>query len=451
MTPRLTPLFLLAATAAVVVASCGPTQPEPAPVPQAAPGGEVAHAVPAQPWADSGPGGLPSAPLPPDTVVSTMDVRVGVVIGVPEITLGGADPLVITDPAGGRLQDIIAGASWRVRSSGAGMTLSGPAGLDGGRVDAVVVSPLHPGQFVRIDGRNYRGEVAIIAGPAGLTAVNRLGIESYLAGVLSAEMGRRDPIEGQAVYAQAVISRTYAVRNRGKRRALGFDLYGTVADQVYGGVGSETAMSWEAVRATRAQVLTWRGRPIDAFFFSTCGGRTESGAAVFQLAGDPYLQSVSDVDGDGLAYCRFSPRFRWREEYSGDSLEAMLRRTLPGLTQLSSAAVSRVEAVKVSRRTPSGRVDAVEFRLGGRRAAVSGQAVRRAFLLPNGEMLRSTAFDIEERADGARVGWLAIDGRGAGHGVGFCQWGAVGRAREGQGYEQILMAYYPSTRLEQLN
>ena len=318
-------------------------------------------------------------------------------------------------------------------------------------MDAIVITPLHPGQFVQIDGRDYRGEVTIIVGPSGLTAVNRLGIESYLAGVLSAEMGRRESIETQAVYAQAVISRTYAVRNQGKRRALGFDLYGTVADQVYGGVGSETAMSWEAVRGTRAQIITWQGRPIDAFFYSTCGGRTESGVAVFQLAGDPYLKSVSDVDRDGLAYCRFSPRFRWREEYSGDSLEAMLRRTLPGLTQVSPAAMNDVEDVKVSKRTPSGRVDAVEFRLRGQRVTVSGQAVRRAFLLSSGEILRSTAFDIDERADGTRVSWLAIDGRGAGHGVGFCQWGAVGRAREGQGYEQILGAYYPSTRIERLN
>jgi stage II sporulation protein D len=129
----------------------------------------------------------------------------------------------------------------------------------------------------------------------------------------------------------------------------------------------------------------------------------------------------------------------------------MLRRTLPGLTQVSASSISRVEDVKVSRRTPSGRVAAVEFKLNGRRVSVSGQAVRRAFRLQDGGMLRSTAFDVQERADGARVSWLAIDGGGAGHGVGFCQWGAVGRARDGQDYGQILAAYYPSTRVERLN
>lgn len=449
MTLRFTPLFLAAAAAAVAVASCGPTQPASSPVPQATTP-DTARAA-ARPAVDSGPGGPPAFPLPPDTVVSTSDVRIGIAVGASELWLGGGGPLVITDPSGARVQDVIEGASWRVRPAGAGMTLAGPAGLDGGRLDAIVITPLHPGQFVRIDGRDYRGEVSVIPGPTGLTAVNRLGLESYLAGVLSAEMGRRDPTEEQAMYAQAVISRTYAIRNSGKRRALGFDLYANVSDQVYGGVGAETDQSWEAVRATRAEIVTWNGRPIDAFFYSTCGGQTESGAAVFQLAGTPYLKSVSDLDRDGLAYCRFSPRFRWREEYSGDSLEAMLRRTLPGVTSIKAPDVSRIEDVTVSRRTPSGRVETIEFRLDGRRVSVSGQAVRRAFLLPDGGILRSTAFDVQERADGSRVSWLAIDGRGSGHGVGFCQWGAVGRARDGQSYGQILLAYYPSTRVERLN
>ena len=445
---RATPVLLAAAGVAVAIASCGPTTPPAPPEPVAA----VPPApVPGPGIIDSAAAGRPAAPLPPDTVVSTSDIRIGLVVGAREVRLGGGGPLVVADPAGVRLLDIIEGATWAVRPAGGGMALAGPAGLDGGRADALVVTPLHPGQFVRVDGRDYRGEVALIPGPEGLTAVNRLGLESYLAGVLSAEMGRRDSTDVEAMYAQAVVSRTYAVKNLGKRRGLGFDLYGTVSDQVYGGVGAETAQSWEAVRATRAQIVTWKDQPIDAFFYSTCGGRTESGAAVFQLAGDPYLKSIRDVDANGLAYCRFSPRFRWREEYSGDSLEAMLRRTLPGLTRVSAGSVSRVEDVKVTRHTPSGRVEAVEFRLNGQRVTVTGQAVRRAFLLPDGGMLRSTAFDVQERADGSRVSWLAIDGRGAGHGVGFCQWGAVGRAREGQRYQEILAAYYPSTKVEQLH
>ena len=288
MTRKVTPLLLVAAAAAVMVASCGPKAPTvdtrpPAGATRGRPGLRATRRR-----FRTGRAGRRA--LPPDTVVSTSDVRVGLAVGAQEFSVGGGGPLVITNPAGARIQDVIEGAVWRVRPVGAGMSLAGPAGLDGGRADAIVITPRFAGQYVRIDGRDYRGEVSIIPGPAGLTAVNRLGIESYLAGVLSAEMGRRDPTEVQAMYAQAVISRTYAVRNQGKRRALGFDLYGTVSDQVYGGVGAETAQSWDAVRATRAEIVTWHGQPIDAFFYSTCGGRTESGAAVFQLAGDPVPQ-----------------------------------------------------------------------------------------------------------------------------------------------------------------
>ena len=211
MRPGFTPLFLAAAAAAVAVASCHPKEPATLPPPE-----RVPPPVAAGPVVDSGPGGPPAAPLPPDTVVSTSDVRIGLVVGAPQLRIGGDGPLVVTNPAGVRVLDLIEGASWLVRPAGAAMTLSGPGGLDGGRQDALVITPLHPGQYVRLDGRDYRGEVSIIPGPAGLTAVNRLGLESYLAGVLSAEMGRRDPTEVQALYAQAVISRTFAVQERGE-------------------------------------------------------------------------------------------------------------------------------------------------------------------------------------------------------------------------------------------
>ena len=448
---RLTVLLLAGAATAVAAASCGPHQPETAPAPERAPAGvPVTAAVPA-PVVDSGPGGPPAPPAPPDTVVSTQDIRIGLVVGAAEVSLGGGDALVLTDPAGTPLMDVVEGTAWRVRASGAGMTLTGAAGLDGGRVDAVVATPRYPGQFVRVDGRDYRGEVTVLPGPSGLTVVNRLGIESYLAGVLSAEMGRRDPLEAQAVYAQAVVSRTYAVRNQGKRRALGFDLYGSVADQVYGGVGLETPMSWDAVRATRALIVTWQGRPIDAFFFSTCGGRTESGVAVFQLAGDPYL---------AVGVRRRSRRAGVLPLFPALPLARGVHRRQPrGDAAADPAGADAGESHRRHRHPRRAGVDPHALGAGGRRPAyswparavtVSGQNVRRIFLLANGEMLRSTSFDIQERADGARVSWLAIDGAGAGHGVGFCQWGAVGRAREGQGYEQILAAYYPSTRLERL-
>jgi stage II sporulation protein D len=274
--------------------------------------------------------------------------------------------------------------------------------------------------------------------------VNRVGIEDYLAGVVSAEMGKREPGDREALAAQAVISRTYALKNLGKRKTEGFDLYPTVIDQVYGGITAETPLGWDAVRETTGRVITYGGTPIDAFFFSTCGGHTADGTEVFAGASRPYLRGVSDEDPSGEAYCRISPRYRWREEWTGDQLRTMFQRGLPGTS------FREVRSVQVVERTRSDRVSRVKIGVDNSSIPVSGPAVRQV-LHPIGEpLLRSSAFTLTETHQGRALSYLVADGRGAGHGVGFCQWGAVGRSRAGQGFEQILAAYFPGTSLQRL-
>ena len=235
--------------------------------------------------------------------------------------------------------------------------------------------------------------------------------------------------------AQAVVSRTYAVRNLGRWRADGFDLQPTVADQVYGGVGAETAEARDAVRRRSGQILAWGGQPIDAFFFSTCGGRTADGAEVFRGADRPYLRSVPDLDPNGTPYCSISPRFRWHEEWSGEALRnTVLRRSLPAVAWHSSAARSTTCATSASRpaRGRDGWDDSVlrrrSNRIRGRSADSSGVAVH-----GGGQLLRSNTFTLTVTRGGGRVTRLVAEGAGVGHGVGFCQWGAVGRSRGGTG------------------
>jgi stage II sporulation protein D len=282
----------------------------------------------------------------------------------------------------------------------------------------------------------------------GLTLVNRLGIEAYLLGVVSAEMGRRSLAEEAALRAQAVVSRTYALRNLGRWRAQGFDLYTTVADQVYGGVASETPEGRAAVAATRGQVITYNGKPIEALYYSTCGGRTADGFEVFRTVARPYLRSVPDEGPGGAVYCRISPRYRWHEEWSGEMLRATLRRNLPEAVGGAASLVSHVTDVRITKRTSSGRVDQLTIGLAGSDVRVEGTAIRRVLRPAAGELLKSSAFSLGVTGAGTSVSRLTADGMGAGHGVGLCQWGAVGRARAGQGFEQILAAYYPGTRLE---
>ncbi|MGH7630857.1 MAG: SpoIID/LytB domain-containing protein, partial [Gemmatimonadales bacterium] len=360
---------------------------------------------------------------------------------------GGDAALRLTRPDGSSLVEVPAGATWRATAVPTGVAVSPGRGGPGSVAEQFVVAPADSQARVRVNGRSYRGTLVLLRDRTGLTVVNRVPMESYLLGVVSAEMGRRGPAEREAVRAQAVASRTYALRNLGRWRAEGFDLYATVFDQVYGGVGAETPEAREAVESTYGQVLTWNGGPIDAFFFSTCGGRTESGVNVFQGADVPYLQSVSDAGPSGTAYCSISPRYRWREEWTGERLRGVLRRSLPSVLSIDPSRVDQVRDVRVVSRTASDRVGLLSITLGRESVDVEGRTVRQVLQTPAGELLRSTAFTLDVQRSGGRVARLVAEGGGNGHGVGLCQWGAVGRARAGQDYQQILSAYYGGTEL----
>jgi stage II sporulation protein D len=388
----------------------------------------------------------PVAP-PPGPATAEPVIQVGLVVGGTGATIGGDAALRLGLPDGTPLADIPAGEVWRATALPAGVAVSPGRGSPATVADQIVVAPEDSLARVRANGRSYRGTLVLLRHRTGLTVVNRVPMEGYLLGVVSAEMGRRGPAELEALRAQAVVSRTYALRNLGRWRAQGFDLHATVFDQVYAGAGSETPEGRTAVEGTRGQVLTWNGAPIDAFFFSTCGGRTETGVDVFRGANVPYLQSVSDQDPSGAAYCSISPRFRWREEWTGEGLRAVLRRSLPSVLSVDPSRVDQVRDLRVVSRTASERVGLLSILLGRESLDVDGPSIRQVLRTPSGEILRSTAFRLDVHKSGGRVARLVAEGSGNGHGVGLCQWGAVGRARAGQDYQQILAAYYGGSEL----
>ena len=410
--------------------------------------GSVPPARPVPP-AQPAPPPRPVRPQPTETGALRRDpeIRIGILVGAQRVSVGANEGLSVSELDGARVTTIPAGQTWQVATAGNKLTLLGSGGWVSPSLEAMVLVANGPSDPIRINGKPYRGTADLLRDAAGVTVVNRLGLEAYVDGVVSAEMGHRSSNEQAALEAQAVVSRTFALRNMGKRKAQGFDLTAGVADQVYGGVMFETPQGRAAVAATRGIALTYNGVPAEAFFYSTCGGRTAEGAEVFHGAAQPYLRSVADEDEHGVAYCSISPRYRWHEEWSAQSLQATLERNLPPVTGIRKELVREVSDIRVERRTPSGRVDRLAIALGGPEVRVDGLAIREVLRPANGELLRSNAFTLAVSGSGGRVSHVAVDGQGAGHGVGFCQWGAVGRARAGQGYAQILAAYFPGTSL----
>ncbi len=385
----------------------------------------------------------------PSPASREVEIRIGLSVGAGSASVGGGGAVAVNEPDGSGIAIIPPGERWQVTVAGPGLVLTSPKGWVSPQLEAVSLAATDPRGPLWVNGKAYRGAGEILRDRTGLTVVNRLGMEWYLLGVVSAEMGRRRPIEQAALRAQAVVSRTYAVRHLRRWRAEGFDLYGTVADQAYGGVAAETAEGRAAVSETRGRVLTYDGALIEAFYFSTCGGRTAEGYEVFRGAARSYLRSVSDLNESGSAYCSISPRYRWREEWSGEALRATLQRNLPPVAGAVSAAIGTVTDIRVTQRSASGRVNQLAIALGATEVRVDGHArIRQVLRPPSGQLLRSTGFSLMAIGAGRNVTSLVIDGAGAGHGVGLCQWGAVGRARAGHGYQQILAAYYPGTRLE---
>ena len=334
--------------------------------------------------------------------------------------------------------------------------------------------------------RRYRGRVQLLVRGGQVQVVNHLGIETYLTSVVGSEMPHKWPL--QALQAQAVAARTYALRQRGK--AGDFDVKATVSSQVYRGVESETPSTIEAVESTRSLVLVHGGRLINAVFHSSSGGATEPSGEVWrnQL---PYLVSVADHD-------QHSPVHRWNKRFDDDELRDLFREIggVKRLQVLKTSSTGRVRTARVQgphgslvltgrelRKRLGLKSTMVQFELingsvGSSTASSTAptQAVsqsvsraappliglwqdsasgpdttpsrssRLASLLPPPPpplpQLNPSAFN-RPRLD-VREGELVLEarGQGFGHGVGMSQWGAHGLALQGADFRQILLHYY---------
>ena len=157
---------------------------------------------------------------------------------------------------------------------------------------------------VRYNERPYRGRIEVFTNLRGnLTVVNELGLEDYVKGVVANELSPGGYPAIEALKAQAIAARTYALKNRGQFLSQGFDILPTTRSQVYRGLTSENALSSRAVDETRGIIATYNGEPINALYTSTCGGRTEDSENIFNDA-IPYLRA-RECAAEGATFDRF--------------------------------------------------------------------------------------------------------------------------------------------------
>jgi stage II sporulation protein D len=301
---------------------------------------------------------------------------------------------------------------------------------------------------LRVGERLVRGTLELSARADSLFVVNVVHLEDYLRGVVPKEIGPRPVEEISAVSAQAVAARTYTVQKLGQYGSLPFDLFASVQDQVYEGMAVENGVTDSAIRDTRGLVLADRDGLIDAYYSSTCGGKRSDITAVW-----PHREAHACLRGGpdgspGHEWCRHSPHFTWRETWSGTELTELVRRHLPAEVGAAAGSVrGAVEDVRVTNRGRSGRAKEIAYRVGGKTWRVPGDRNRWVLRRPGGGILRSVLIDLDVERAGGKVVRLTARGRGNGHGVGLCQMGAIGRARAGEGFRDILKAYYPGARL----
>ena len=372
-------------------------------------------------------------------------IRVGVAVGATgPLSLASTTGLRVLDAqTDSLLLESIGSAVLEVARVGSGVRVAPTAGPVITFVNVVRIEPSGTDP-VMLDGVPYRGAIEVFAvEDSAMNAVNELLLEEYLLGVVPIEIGPRGEEEFAAVAAQAVAARTYAVAHLRAREEMGFDVFGSVEDQAYGGMAAERPESTRAVNETKGRILMYDGLPIRAMYHSTCGGRTSPVEEVLDRASAPYLQSVSDRAPDGTDYCAASPRYRWVDTLQTVDLNGRVRREMERIFGASVAQIGDVVGLRIAERTPSGRVRALAIRGTNSEFVVERLDIRIALQDDEGRILGSTDFDIVTRDDGT----IELHGRGYGHGSGMCQWGAIGRARAGQKWETILATYYPGTEL----
>lgn len=295
------------------------------------------------------------------------------------------------------------------------------------------------------DDKQYRGAIEVIPGNEGFQLVNIINLEEYLYSVLPSEMPANWP--RQALCAQAIAARTWAVRNKNRHKREGFNFCSSVHCQVYRGAGVETKSTNQAVDDTAGIILVSDNQPIDIFYSNNCGGCTRSGI-IDASSLDIHLPfSVLELQewlmGKPETFCNLgfekSANFRWVRIYKKEQLEALLEK--------SGFAVGGLTRIIPQRRTRSGHLISIKIEGGRNSEIIEGENNIRKIL----GGLRSSAFKVETKIGQQNApAEFIFYGGGFGHGKGLCQTGLKGMALRGYNYLEIIRHYFPNSEIKKI-
>jgi stage II sporulation protein D len=299
-----------------------------------------------------------------------------------------------------------------------------------------------------INGKRFRGILELYPQMDGTYyVVNVLNIEDYLRGVLPPEIGKLRENEFEAFKAQAVAARTYALATRDKYPDKHYDLINDIRDQVYTGIDGETDATNKAIDQTRGQAITYNGELIQAYYHSTCAGSTDNIEEVWDRDPLPYLRSVTDDD-----FCKWSKFYDWNELFTVREFLDHIRTYLSERGSGAERVGSKLIDLQIVDHTPAGRVKSVQLETDKGTVMLYKDQIRWAFGRSDSPgIMKSTNFVVDlDRGPDDSVQKVRITGYGYGHGVGMCQCGAIGMARVGYGYRDILTHYYAGVKIEKL-
>lgn len=354
-------------------------------------------------------------------------VEVGLVSGADSSTITGVNKFTVDAGSGKSLGSYPKGTALTATAKGKIIFLNGR------RIGpAAYLRASTTGGAFTVKGNTYRGDIKIIPSSwnSGVTVVNDVALEDYVYGVVPYEVPYA--WKPDALRAQAVAARTYAVYNKGRFASSGFDLTDDTRSQVYHGVNGEQASTNQAVDDTRGEIITYEGKPIDALFSANGGGYTENSENVW---GNfvPYLRGVPEEEHPVID----KP---WTVNIPITSLQSTL-----GIGKLKNIKLSHLKKgpMHVADRGISGRVLKIVFTGTGGTRTVTGNRFQQLF------GLNSTLFDLNVKGKN-----VIVTGYGWGHGLGLTQWGAEAMAEKHGGdkdyYKEILKHYYTGVSIEKM-